>query len=428
MKTIAADTVTVPEDSDLVADCLAGHRDAFGQIVARYQTLICSLAFSATGNLSQSEDVAQETFLTAWRQLRALRDPVRLRAWLCQIARNRILDLRRRQNREPVHAAEPLNAIHDCPALAPLPVEQAISQEEEGILWRSLERIPETYREPLILYYREHQSVARVAAALEMSEDAVKQRLSRGRRLLQAQVAAFVGRVLERTKPGGAFKMSVLAALPWLPAPAEAAALGATAAKSGAVAKATAAAVAWGSFFWGAVVGVLGAGYIGSKTQVEDAKSPRERQFRIQWAWTGVVLALLVLGLVHVVKESEVSRHALVQDWAPAALAVGFAILSFAQRNYFNGRIRQIQTEDGTRSQPEKLARASKIGLCLGLAKRMAGLMAAVLVLTVQSALEHRWTAAGVGLALIPLFVLLAVFRWHRQQKGAKATASTFPC
>ena len=58
------------------------------------------------------------------------------------------------------------------------------------MLWRALERIPETYRESLILFYREHQSVAAVAAALELSEDAVKQRLSRGRKSLHEAVLA----------------------------------------------------------------------------------------------------------------------------------------------------------------------------------------------------------------------------------------------
>jgi RNA polymerase sigma factor (sigma-70 family) len=87
-----------------------GSRDAFGHIVARYRNLICSLAFSATGDLCQSEDLAQETFVAAWKQLGRLRDPARLRSWLCHIARNLASDALRGQGREPAHAAEPLAA------------------------------------------------------------------------------------------------------------------------------------------------------------------------------------------------------------------------------------------------------------------------------------------------------------------------------
>ena len=112
-----------------------------------------------------------------------------------------------------------------------------MSREEEAILWRSLERIPETYREPLVLFYRERQSVERVAEALELTQDAVKQRLSRGRKLLQEQVLAFVEGALEQTSPGKAFTLGVLAALPVMTTSAKAAAVGATAAKGSAAAK-----------------------------------------------------------------------------------------------------------------------------------------------------------------------------------------------
>jgi hypothetical protein len=47
----------LPTDSSLVAQSVAGHRPAFAQIVSRYQALVCSVAYSATGSLSQSEVV-----------------------------------------------------------------------------------------------------------------------------------------------------------------------------------------------------------------------------------------------------------------------------------------------------------------------------------------------------------------------------------
>jgi len=223
-------------DAELVSRSLAGDRDAFSRIVSRYQILICSLAYSRIGNLGLSEDVAQETFIVAWKHLRLLREPAKLRAWLCGIVRNRIHRNLRREGREPVHDAEPLETAHDAPAAEALPSEQTIGREEEAILWRSLEKIPETYREPLILFYRHHQSIESVAAELELSEDAVKQRLSRGRKLLQDEVQAFVESALSRTAPGQAFSGAVLAALPAAPAAAAGAGLagkGTAGAKSG---------------------------------------------------------------------------------------------------------------------------------------------------------------------------------------------------
>jgi len=226
-------------DAELVAESLGGNREAFRQIVERYQTLICSVAYCATGNVSQSEDLAQQTFVSAWKQLAELREPEKLRPWLCRIARFLISKEFRRLGREPAHAAESLAAVEEWVSPEPLPPDHAISEEEKAILWRSLERIPEIYREPLVLFYREHQSIAAVAQDLELSEDAVKQRLSRGRKLLQEQFLAFVAGALKQTTPGQTFTLGVMASLPLLAATAKAATATATAAKGGAVAKAT---------------------------------------------------------------------------------------------------------------------------------------------------------------------------------------------
>ena len=164
--------VTV-NDTQLVAASLAGDRQAFGQIVERYQNLVCSIAYNATGNLSHSEDLAQETFLTAWKQLRDLREPNKLRAWLCAIARNLVNNSLRRGQRDATRDAQTLETAPDAVSHDPAPSEAAISREEEAILWRTLEQIPELYREPLILFYRQEQSIGRVAEALELSEDTV---------------------------------------------------------------------------------------------------------------------------------------------------------------------------------------------------------------------------------------------------------------
>src|SRR5438045_7872746 len=130
-----ATKMTDSSDSELVTQSLAGNRDAFGWIVARYQSLLCSLAYSATGSLNQSEDLAQETFVAAWKQLAELREPEKLRSWLCRISRNLTYDTLRRQGREPVHKAGPLEDAQETCAPEPLPSDHTISREEEAILW-----------------------------------------------------------------------------------------------------------------------------------------------------------------------------------------------------------------------------------------------------------------------------------------------------
>ncbi len=220
-------TVEYTPDAELVARTLAGDRDAFNRIVSRYQILICSLAYSRIGHLGHSEDVAQETFITAWKHLRLLRQPEKLRAWLCGIVHNRAKQCLRNEGRLPLLDAEPLETADELPAREALPSEQTISREEQAILWRSLEKIPELYREPLILFYREHRSIENVAAELNLSEDAVKQRLSRGRKLLQEGIEDFVEKSLRQTAPRARFSNAVMAAVPLTKGPATALSVGA---------------------------------------------------------------------------------------------------------------------------------------------------------------------------------------------------------
>jgi RNA polymerase sigma factor (sigma-70 family) len=378
-------------DAELVAQSLRGSRDAFGQIVARYQTLICSLAYSATGSLTQSEDLSQETFVTAWKQLAELREPGKLRAWLCGIVRNLTRRTLRGQEREPAHAAEPLDIAQESPAPEPHPLDQAISREEEAILWRSLERIPETYREPLILFYREHESVERVAQVLDLSEDAVRQRLARGRKLLHEKVVAFVEGALRQTAPGQSFAGTVLAALPLTAGSVATAGVGA--------AKGTAAAKGGGLLFLLSLpfIGVF-ITMLGAAVTVQAIESPAARR---RGYWGLIILLLLVVALVMVENMAFVLRHRWQwSDQTYALVRVGywwfFAMILATM--HATGIRPQKESSQGTNSQALSPARkrVNALAFCVmvvgsmlwlfGLAWRMgdrmsAGIVAATVVL-----------------------------------------------
>ena len=213
-------TLTDPRtasDEQLWQASRAGDREAFGRIVERYQSLVCALAYSGTGNLATSQDLAQEAFVAAWRQLGELREPAKLRSWLCGIVRNLAAGTVRRDLRRG-GAPQALDAVAEPISLDEDPETQFVTREEETILWRALAGMPETYREPMVLFYREDQSIADVARQLDLSEDAVKQRLSRGRALLREEMTTLVESALTRSRPTRAFTASVLGALTIAPA------------------------------------------------------------------------------------------------------------------------------------------------------------------------------------------------------------------
>lgn len=283
-------------DAELVAATLAGDRQAYGRIVERYQRLLCSLAFSATGGVAQSEDLAQETFVDAWRQLADLREPEKLRPWLCGILRFKVSRLRRADGREPVRGADPLDKAEAVPSGDEAVPDQAVRREEQALMWSALERVPEIYREALVLYYREHRSVEHVAAALDLTEATVKQRLARGRKVLQEQVLAFVEGALARTTPGKLFTIATLAALPaWVaPTPAQAAAVGAggMVVKGGALAKTTALATLIAS-----CSGIVSA-ILTLRANLDQSRTTRERRAVVKITIAYFFGALAYLGLL----------------------------------------------------------------------------------------------------------------------------------
>ena len=179
-----------PSDAELVAAARAGDARAFGALVARHQQAACAVACAASGDPAGAEDLAQEAFVVAWRRLGALSDPDRFGPWLCGIVRNVARAARRHQRRHaPAGTAAPerLDRIADE---APTPLEEAAAREALGRAWAALGRLPQRHREPLVLYCRLGGSHAQVAAALGVSEEAVRQRLSRARRQLRDGVEA----------------------------------------------------------------------------------------------------------------------------------------------------------------------------------------------------------------------------------------------
>ena len=283
------------DDASLVIDSREGDRQAFGKIVTRYQRLLCSLAYSSLGSLSESEDVAQESFVEAWKKLGNLREPEKLKSWLCGILRFKISHHLRKESRQPVrHAGELPEA--DVLESKDEPIEKvAMREEEQALLWRALDSLPDTYRETLILYYREHRSLEHVACELDLTEDAAKQRLSRGRKLLQEKMMSFVEGALTRSAPGPAFTASVLAALVTVAPTAKAAGAGVTAAKIGA------------TFKWATLLTFLGtvSGFISSffalRANLDQSRTKRERKAilssTVTFILVAVLFALIMFGL-----------------------------------------------------------------------------------------------------------------------------------
>jgi RNA polymerase sigma factor (sigma-70 family) len=388
-------------DSELVIASRQGNREAFGQIVRKYQGLISGLIYSACGDLSASEDIAQETFLAAWKSLSGLREPEKLPAWLCQIARHRMLDQHRDNARQNARLARAVTQYD--PDAAPRPDEEAISAEEREVLWRSLVQIPEPYRETLVLYYRQNQSTPEVAAALEISEETVRQRLVRGRQMLREQVATMLERNLVRSAPQPQFASMVVAALPAL------AMQTAGAAATGGVAKATGAAKGIAllpilAIWIGPIIGVMG-GIFGTARSIRATQTPRERRFVIRLSvivWIYVLSAMAVLfSIMHLTQRYYWSMKTSLIAQSSFWLIYCTALVGMILR--WNRRHQQLRIEEGLTAIPAGNSIVSPAGRFFSLAGPVIGSMAWIFAM----ALPAR-DVIGSAIAAVVTVALLA--------------------
>lgn len=286
----AADT----PDANLVTHSLGGNRDAFCEIVTRYQTLLCSLAYSSVGDLKHSEDIAQEAFVEAWKKLDTLHDPEKLKAWLCGILRFKVSRYFRSEKHQATNKAAELDEEAANDTIGPELEQDAIDEQQQAILWQTLDAIDATYREPLILFYREQQSVKQVAEQLELSPETAKQRLSRGRKLLTQAVTELVEKGLRDSKPNPAFTLGVMSAVSQISPPSKLLAAGA--AKGGLLLNLTTALAFLASFS-----GLISS-FFGLRASLDQSRTERERKLAIKSAALFIGFAIIFVGGVLALK------------------------------------------------------------------------------------------------------------------------------
>jgi RNA polymerase sigma-70 factor (ECF subfamily) len=148
-----------PRDDALVEACRRGEREAFDQLVTRYQRGIYRLCYRYVNNHEDANDLTQEVFLRAWRGIRRFRGRSAFSTWLYRIGVNTCLNFR--ASRRPPTQELP-EAIADGRAGA---VERIASDERARRVREAVSRLPEKQRATLILkIYHEltHQEVARI--------------------------------------------------------------------------------------------------------------------------------------------------------------------------------------------------------------------------------------------------------------------------
>ena len=168
-------------DAELVDRVLSGDQDAFGELVGKHQRWVTVVALRSTGNLEEADDVAQDTFLRAYRALPGWRREASFATWLGQILRNRLRD---RGRRGPV-SEDPLDTASE-PVAEPEQEQSLLDAEMLGALREAYEALPEgRQRQVIRLRFLEGKRLEEIATELGLRVGTVKAHLFRGTQRLK---------------------------------------------------------------------------------------------------------------------------------------------------------------------------------------------------------------------------------------------------
>jgi len=190
----------------MIAAVLAGDTEQYYALIRPYERAVYRMALSFVKNESDAEDVAQEAFLRAFRNLASFRGESKFGTWLISITLN---EARRRLRRQNILYMESLDEPREgetriSPALLrdwrEIPSEALERREERALLEEAIDRLSPIYREVLVLRDIEEMSIEETSIALAISASSVKVRLHRARMMLQKGLAPKLKAVTSRRR------------------------------------------------------------------------------------------------------------------------------------------------------------------------------------------------------------------------------------
>jgi RNA polymerase sigma-70 factor (ECF subfamily) len=175
-----------PSDTVLIRQAAQGDTGAFDVLVERHYRSLYSLAYRMLGNSDDASDAVQEAFVKAYRALKEFHPEKPLRPWLYKICANVSIDLGRARSKAPDPLDDHEYSLGDT---GPQPEEQAIMNDESRQIHRAVAKLPDKYREIVVLRHFHHMDINEIAQIMNAPEGTVKSWLFRARSILRRELA-----------------------------------------------------------------------------------------------------------------------------------------------------------------------------------------------------------------------------------------------
>ncbi|TAL18109.1 RNA polymerase sigma factor [bacterium] len=172
-------------DAELAQKALKGDKRAFATLVEKYQSAIYGYALHFFRHTDAAEDIAQETFLRAYRFLPTYDPSRKFVTWLYSIARNLCIDRHRDNARRDLVPIDDIAELEiTSTSFGADPLRTLESKEDKEEILAAVAKLPEKYRTPLILCYMEEMSYQEISEVLGISLNNTKIRIFRAKKIL----------------------------------------------------------------------------------------------------------------------------------------------------------------------------------------------------------------------------------------------------
>ena len=184
-------------DDVLVDQARRGGVEAFSELARRHQKRIYRLIYGMTGNLSDTDDLTQEVFLTAFKSIPGFRGTAGFYTWICRIAVNRTLNFLRTRGRDRQRAEYHDDLLCGGEAAAGLssPELSSVRNELRGRIAEAVDSLPPRFKTSFLLVADQGMSHADAARVLGCSENTISWRMHKARKLLQARLKPYLNEV-----------------------------------------------------------------------------------------------------------------------------------------------------------------------------------------------------------------------------------------
>lgn len=171
-------------DYELVQKCLNGEKEYFSEIITRHKNLVYSVVLRMVNNQDDANDLAQEVFIKVYKNLDKYFPDFKFSTWIVKITTNHVIDYRRKKKYETVSMEE----IEYKLISENTPEQDCLEKEERLLLNQLLNKLPDIYKVPIVLYHQQGLSYQEIAETINEPLSKVKNRIFRGRKLLKEEL------------------------------------------------------------------------------------------------------------------------------------------------------------------------------------------------------------------------------------------------